>query len=120
VRQLTLNDLAEKLKLQFHTYPREVKEVTGGYAGDLLSDVMANARDGQVWLTIQVHENIVAVALLTNVVGVIITGGRKPLPETLERAREEGVVILSSDLSTFTLGGEIYRLLEERNALVHG
>ena len=39
---------------------------------------MANARDGQVWLTIQVHENIVAVALLTNVVGVIITGGGGP------------------------------------------
>ena len=120
MRQLTLNDLAEKLQLDFHTYPLEAKEVTGGYIGDLLSDVMAHARDGQVWLTIQVHENIVAVALLTNVAGVIITGGRKPLPETVKRAREEGVVILSSKLPTFTLGGKIYRLLEERNALVHG
>lgn len=36
--------------------------VTGGYTGDLLRDVMANSRERHVWITRQVHPNIVAVA----------------------------------------------------------
>ena len=61
-------------------------EVTGGYAGDLLSDVLANSEKGNIWITLQVHQNIIAVASSKELSGIIIVNGRKPEEETLERA----------------------------------
>ena len=58
-------------------------EVTGGYAGDLLSDVLANSEKGNIWITLQVHQNIIAVASSKELSGIIIVNGRKPEEETL-------------------------------------
>ena len=63
------------------------REVRRGYCGDLLSDVMANAPIGCVWLTVQGHQNIVAVALLREMAAVVLTGGREPEPQTVARGR---------------------------------
>ena len=54
------------------------REVQGGYCGDLLSDVMANAPIGCVWLTVQAHQNIVKVALLREMAAIVLTGGQAP------------------------------------------
>ena len=44
-------------------------EVTGGYVSDLLSDVIGHAAEGNIWITLQTHQNIVAVASLKEVAG---------------------------------------------------
>jgi predicted transcriptional regulator len=75
------------------------REVSRGYCGDLLSDVMANAPIGCVWLTVQGHQNIVAVAL---------TGGREPEPQTVARADAERIPILVWPHSSFELAGKLY------------
>jgi serine kinase of HPr protein (carbohydrate metabolism regulator) len=77
------------------------RKVTGGYAGDLLSDVLAHAREGQVWITLQTHTNIVAVASTKDVCGIIIVNGRTPEEGTLRKAEEEQIPILVSPLSTY-------------------
>jgi len=77
------------------------REVTGGYASDLLSDVMANAREGDIWVTLQVHENVVAVALLTKIAAVILVGDREPSADTTEKADTEGIPILSTGMTAF-------------------
>ena len=79
------------------------KEVTGGYASDLLSDVMANAKEGDVWVTLHRHPNVVAVALTGGLAGIVLVNGREPEATTAEKAEEEGVPILVSDLATFEL-----------------
>lgn len=87
------------------------KKVTGGYCSDLLSDVMANAKEGVAWITIQTHKNVVAVAVLTGVTCVIMTGGRQPDAETLAKAEEEQVCLLTTSEQSFTVAGRLYSLL---------
>jgi len=85
--------------------------VTGCYISDLLSDVMANAKEGEVWITLQTHPNIVAVASLKNLSGIIITNKRTPEEETLKKAEDEHITVAVSPLTTFEAGGLLYKLL---------
>jgi predicted transcriptional regulator len=89
---------------------RLLEEVTGGYASDLLSDVIAHTRKGNLWVTIQTHPNIVAVATMKELAGIILTGGREPDAETVQKAEEEGIPILVSSLFTFELVGRLYQM----------
>ena len=107
---MNVNEVVEKLELKVEAGRSGLnREVTGGYASDLLSDVMANAREGDIWVTLQVHENVIAVALLTNIAAVIITGNREPAAGTTQQADTEGLPVLFTELTTFetvvALGG---------------
>jgi len=86
------------------------REVSGGYASDLLSCVMAGARAGYVWVTLQAHPNVVAVASLLDLAAVIVSEGVAPDEETLERARENGVTLLQASQTTFTTVGRLCAL----------
>lgn len=87
------------------------REVRGGYVGDLLSDVMANSREGDLWITRQVHQNIVAVASLKELAGIVLIQGSDPAPDTAAKAGAEGIPILVTDLSAFEIVGRIYKLI---------
>ena len=85
---MNLAEIKEKLELDLLTGPDGLdREVAGGYSGDLLSDVMGNSEPGQVWITIQTHVNIAAVASLRELAGIILAGGREPSPEALAKGR---------------------------------
>ena len=86
------------------------REVKGGYCGDLLSDVMAHAAQGSLWLTIQSHQNIVAVGVLRELAGIILVNGRKPDSDTKEKAEEESIPLLLSPLPAYELAGRLYQL----------
>ncbi|MBI4595775.1 MAG: serine kinase [Candidatus Tectomicrobia bacterium] len=86
------------------------KEILGGYAGDLLSDVMANAKRGDIWVTIQIHENIVAVAVLKEISAILITNDRKVGTLTIEKSERESIPILVTPMSSFEVIGELNRL----------
>ena len=92
----------------------EERELTGGYTSDLLSDVMANASDGSVLITIQAHKNSVAVASMTNLAALIICNSR-PIPEEMvEAAKSEGIAIYTTTKNQFQVSGEIYTALQPR------
>ena len=84
------------------------RQIAGGYCGDLLSDVMANAPTGCVWLTVQTHQNIVNVAVLHEMAAIVLTGGQTPDQETVDRANEEGVPLLMSPHSAYDLAGQAF------------
>jgi predicted transcriptional regulator len=86
--------------------------VTGGYVSDLLSDVMGNAKEGQVWITLQTHQNIIAVASLKELAAIIIVKGLKPDADTIEKSNQENILVLSTDLDTFTVAGRLFELLK--------
>lgn len=86
------------------------REVSGGHCGDLLSEVMGNAPVGCVWLTVQGHQNIVAVAALREMAAIIITGGQSPDPETVQKADKENIPILLHPGLAFDLCGQIYEM----------
>ena len=108
---MKLQKLIDTLKLEVKAgKDRLNNEVTGGYASDLLSDVMANSQVGDIWITLHVHENIAAVAALNDLAGILIINNRCPDESTIERANQEGVPILVSALSAFELIGRLYDL----------
>ncbi len=86
------------------------RQIKDGYCGDLLSEIMANAPQGCVWLTIQGHQNIVAVAVLREMAAIIITGGQTPDEETLQKANQENIPILLGSHSAYQLAGRLYAL----------
>jgi hypothetical protein len=84
------------------------REIQGGYASDLLSDVMGNSREGDLWVTMQKHVNIVAVAQLNGLAAIVLVNGRKPEPDTQARAEEIGIPIISTPLQAFDAVGILY------------
>jgi serine kinase of HPr protein (carbohydrate metabolism regulator) len=86
------------------------REVTGGYAGDLLSDALANSKKGNIWVTLQIHQNIIAVASSKELSGIIIVNRRKPEEETLKKAKEEKIPVMISSLLTYEVAGRLYEI----------
>ena len=108
---MKLTDLVKLLGLKVRSAPRSLdNELTGGYASDLLSDVLAHSDEGNIWITLQTHQNIVATACLKELAGIILVGGREPQEETLEKAEREAMPILVSELPAFELIGRLHRL----------
>ena len=108
---MKLKDLIKDLNLNVLTGTDLLKrEVTGGYASDMLSDVLANADKGNVWVTMQIHPNILAVASSKDLCGIIVVNGRTPEAETLKRAEEKKIPILVSPWSTYRVVGKLYEL----------
>ncbi|MCU4176028.1 DRTGG domain-containing protein [Carboxylicivirga sp. N1Y90] len=106
-------DIVEKLNLKVIGGSEGLQnEVVGGYTSDLLSDVMGNANEGQVWITLQTHRNVMAVASLKDVAAVIIVKGLEAEESTISQSNDEGIPLLSSDLETFELSGQLYELLQ--------
>lgn len=115
---MTIEDIISALKLTVITGPDFLqKPVKGAYVSDLLSDVMGRAKEGEIWVTMQTHKNIVAVASLKDISAVIIVNGGKPDEDTITAAGMEGVILLSTTDSAFKVSGELYKLME-RNAMV--
>ena len=107
---MVVREVAEKLGLQILASGAE-QPVTGGYVSDLLSDVIANAEEGWLWITVQRHVNIVAVAQLKKLAGIIVSGGIEPEAAVLERARQEGIFVLSARANSFHTAGKLYALV---------
>ena len=106
---MKLEEVAEQLHLSVRCGGDQLeRDVTGGYAGDLLSDVIANSKAGDIWITMQVHVNIVAVAVLKDLAAIVLVRGREPAEETLEKAVREKVPILVSDLPAFETAGRLF------------
>ena len=93
------------------------REIEGGYVSDLLSDVMGNADEGHVWVTLQSHRNVLAIASLKELAAVIIIKGYKPDAQTIEDSNREGVPLLGSDAENFEIAGKLYHLLGKNEPL---
>ncbi|MEW6522697.1 MAG: DRTGG domain-containing protein [Bacillota bacterium] len=111
---MKVSQLATALNLQLENGGSLDRQVTGAYCSDMLSDVMANGREGQLWITVQTHQNVAAVATLMSLCAVIVTGGKRPSKELLAKAEDEAVPVLTTGLTTFEVAGRIYNLLRQK------
>jgi hypothetical protein len=92
------------------------ESLTGCYISDLLSDVLAHAEPGMIWLTIQTHRNVVSVAATKDVAIVLFTCGRKPNVEIIAEAEAEGIALLTTPLTTYEAAGKLWEAgLREEN-----
>jgi len=106
---MTTKDLLNKIELKaLSTFQH--RPVAGVFISDMVSDVMAHAKSGNLWLTIQTHKSIVPAANLVDVSAIVITSGKEVPHETIELASKYDIAILSTPLSTFDLVGKLYAL----------
>jgi hypothetical protein len=108
---MTLEQIVQQLALEVAAAGGHLDaEVTGGYSGDLISAVMANARKGNIWVTWHVHPNIVAAGLVVKLAAIILVCGREPEQETIQKADQEGMPLLVSDLPAFEITGRLHEM----------
>ena len=86
-------------------------EVSGGYVSDLLSNVMSQAQSGSMWITLQGHPNIIAVAALAGLAAVVVAGDAPLEPNAIQKAQSQNVVLLTTPLPVFELAGRLYPLV---------
>ncbi|MCC7491761.1 MAG: hypothetical protein IT204_05415 [Fimbriimonadaceae bacterium] len=106
---MTVTEVAAQLGLTAVTTLHE-KKLEGAIASDLLSDVLANAAPGFLWVTIQTHRNVAAVASAQSIAAVVVTGGRQPAEDTVALADSEQVVVFTTAASTYEVCGRLYEL----------
>jgi hypothetical protein len=109
---MNLQHVIDTLNLTLLTEPKDFAriDVTEGYTSDLLSCVMAGAPHGGIWVTLQAHTNIIAVAALLDLNAVIITEDAQPEPATIERANDEGITLLATPMKSFEVVGRLWEL----------
>ena len=94
---MTVRELATQLKLEVCCGAAGLdKEIKGGYTSDLLSDVMGNAREGNIWITLQTHKNIMAIASLKELAAsadILVVAIGKPKFVTADMVKEGAIVI---------------------------
>ena len=107
---MNLQTVIENLQLNVLTEARDFSSIApkGGYTSDLLSCVMAGAKNGNIWITLQAHMNIVAVAAMLEVSAVIITENAQPDEATISKANEQGVVLLSTPKASYEICGALW------------
>jgi len=111
---MELKTIVETLNLNVETTRGYLsREVSGIYVSDLLSDVLAHAKEDDLWVTLQGHPNIIAVASMKDLSGIVLVNGRTPEDETLRKANEEEIPIMTTEMQTFNLAGKLYGLLGE-------
>lgn len=113
-KRMKIIEIVESLNLKVCSGVQGLEnEVDGGYASDLLSDVMGNAQAGNIWVTLQTHKNIMAVASLKDLSAVVLVNGLEPDADTAAQSNEEGIPVLSTELDAFTVIGKLFNLLSE-------
>lgn len=111
---MKVKDIVEALNLKVLSGANGLdREVEGCYVSDLLSDVMGNAEMGNIWITLQTHKNVMAIASLKELAAVILVKGLNAGDDTLEQSNEEGIPFLSTTEETFETAGKIYQLIHK-------
>jgi len=110
---MKVSDLVKKFNMKVFAGEKGLEnEISGGYVSDLLSDVMGNACENQVWITLQTHQNVMAIAALKDLAAVILVKGLEPEQEMAEHSEKEGIPVLGTNLDTFQMAGVLYKTME--------
>lgn len=104
---MKLLELAEKLELKRVTESFD-KEITGVYISDMVSDVIANAKPGNLLVTVQIHNNVIAAANLVDIAGIVVTQGKLPADDVVKMAEKAEIPIFSTDLNRWQVATRLY------------
>ncbi len=108
---MIVQDLADKLEYDCLAVEGNQGEITAGYTSDLLSDVMGNAPEDSVLITIQAHKNTVAVASLAGIKAILICNNRPAPEDMLQAATDEEISVFRTKENQFTASWKVHTLL---------
>ena len=108
--RMLAEELAQKMDMELLLPEMAAQEIqiSGCYIGDLLSNVMGNALSGQLWLTIMNNVNVVAVAQLIELSGIVLLEGASPVEGFLERAAQENIPVYLTKEPAFAMAVKLY------------
>lgn len=98
---MTVFEFCQKTGFEPLSVPQRAREINGAYAGDLLSWVMGNASEDNLWITIMTNSNVVAVASLVGVSAVVFAEGVRPEQEIIDLAFQKGINLISADCGVY-------------------
>ncbi len=109
---MTLQEIITKLNLTVLTEEKDFEQIvpSSGYTSDLLSCVMAGAQHKAIWITLQAHTNIVAVAALLDLSAIIITEGAQPEEDVIAKANEENITLLLTTQFSYEMVGQLWEM----------
>jgi predicted transcriptional regulator len=108
---MLLRQIVQELDFQVLSgQPDQQLEVRSAYISDILSDVMAKATKGSLWITNQTHMNVIAICFFKTLAAVILPDNLKPDESVLAKAREKEILVLSTPSSAFDIAGKLYAL----------
>ncbi len=111
---MKVSELVKKFELKVFSGKEGLNaEIRGAYVSDLLSDVMGNAEEGEVWITLQTHQNVMAIASLKDMAAVVLVKDLEPDNDTLAYSNREGIPVLGTSLETFDMTGLLYNELKK-------
>jgi predicted transcriptional regulator len=86
-------------------------EIRDAFAADLLSDVLAFAKEGTILITGITNPQVVVVrtAEMLELVGIVFVRGKKPDAETMKLAQIKKVPILSTRYIMFETCGRLFK-----------
>ena len=87
-------------------------QITKGYAGDMLSHVMAHLQTGECWFTILNSMNVIAVASLNECPLVILTEDVVLQDAVVEKAKDEEICVCTTSLDTYTACARLSGVLD--------
>ncbi len=105
------DELETKLGYEVAYTGYEIEDITAGFTSDLLSDVMGNAPEDAVLITIQAHKNTIACCSLAGITSIIICSGRKVPDDMIEAAKEEDIAIFTTKDNQFETSFKVHGLL---------
>ncbi len=110
---MTVQKLKEELNLTYlcNEELAPEKEINGCYCGDLLSWVMSRAEEGNVWLTVMGNVNSIGVAVLADISCIILTENAALDDDAKVRAKQQGVIILTTSENSYKMAAEISKLI---------
>lgn len=104
---MTVKELETKMGFKPLNQVNE-NEIDGAFISDMVSDVMAGAKAGNVWVTVQTHKNIIAAANLVDIPAIVVVRGKNVPEDTLEMADRVGVTVFQTDLDTFRVAVKLF------------
>ena len=84
------------------------KHVYSAFGCDLMSDVLAYVTDQAVLLTGLVNPQVIRTALMMDMVCIVFVRSKTPNEEMIKLARENGIVMMSTDKTLYTTCGLLY------------
>ncbi len=104
---MKVKELADRLELKSATKVFD-RDVTGVYISDMVSDVIANAKAGDLLVTAQAHANVIAAANLVDTCAIVITQG-KVLPDNVVKMAEKAeLAVFTTDLNRWQVATKLY------------
>ena len=84
------------------------KHVYSACGSDLMSDVLAYVKDQAVLLTGLINSQVIRTAMMMDMVCVVFVRSKNPTEEMLQLARDNGIVVLSTDKRLYEACGLLY------------